>query len=99
MRPIWTSLPDSVETTLARTAGGALVVHLVNCSADLSRPVSAVGRVDGCTMGLCPGIAGAIRVRALVADAELPHQADGGTIRFDLPPLEEYEVVVVDTAQ
>ena len=49
-------------------------------------------------MTLCPEIAGPIRVRALVADVDLSHKADGDAIRFDLPPLDEYEVVVVDQA-
>ena len=73
-------------------------MHLVNCTADLSRPVSGVGRVVDCTMTLRPGIAGPVRIRALVADVDLPHRADGDAISFDLPALDEYEVVVVGEA-
>ncbi|MBM4050609.1 MAG: hypothetical protein FJ279_36395, partial [Planctomycetes bacterium] len=50
--PVRTTLPDTVEVTLTRSKAGDPIVHIVNCSADLSRPVERVIPVAGATLSV-----------------------------------------------
>lgn len=93
--PIRTSLPDTVEVTLTRSASGALVVHLVNCSADLSRPVERVLPVDGGTIQVRLTAPGPWGAHAIVAGKDLSCNVGNGVADISLPALKEYEVVVV----
>ena len=93
---IRTSLPDTVEVTLNRSATGALVLHLVNCSADLSRPVERVAQAPGGTVQIRLDEPGPRRARALVADAELPCRAEADFLHVELPVVGEYEVVIIE---
>ena len=88
------SLPDTVEVTLARSAGGAYVLHLVNCSADLSRPVERVVPVAGASVEL--RLPDPRRARALVAGVELRCELCPATVKVALPTLSEYEAVVME---
>ena len=94
--PIRTSLPDTVDATLARTATGALVLHLVNCCADLSRPIERVAPMAGATVQVRLGDSQPCRARALVAGSSLPCHVADGTATIVLPTLGEYEVVVIE---
>jgi hypothetical protein len=91
-----TSLPDTVEVTLARTARGALVLHLVNCSADLSRPVERVAPASGATIRIRLSDCVQRRARALVAGVELSCRTENEVMNIALPTLSEYEVVVIE---
>jgi hypothetical protein len=93
--PIRTTLPDTVEVTLARTATGALVLHLVNCFADLSRPVERVAPITGDTVQLRVPHPRPCVAHALAAGIDLPCRVDGDMATIALPPLAEYEVVVL----
>jgi hypothetical protein len=95
---IRTSLPDSVEATVTRNAAGALVIHLVNCSTDLSRPVEYVAPVTDATIRIRLTDFQSCRAHALVADADLPCRVEQGIANVTLPRLNEYEVVVVQPA-
>jgi hypothetical protein len=93
--PLWTSLPDTVHVTLTSCATGAVVVHLVNCSADLSRPVERVVPVCGERISVrLPG-AGPRDARALVAGESLRCDVNQGVAHIALPDLHEYEVIVI----
>ena len=93
--PIRTSLPKTVEVTLARTAAGELVLHLVNCSADLSTPVERVVPVADETIQIQFTGSRPCRARALVANADLPCQVRDGLLHVELPMLGEYEVIAI----
>ena len=97
--PIETSLPKTVDVTLTQNAAGALVVHLVNCSTDLSLPVERVEPVTGKTIRLrLPG-SGPYRARALAAEIDCQCRACGDSLVIELPALREYEVLVVTGSQ
>ncbi len=90
-----TELPDTVEVNIARSRSGALVIHLVNCSADLSRPVTRVVPISGATISIRVPDAKPQRARALQAAVDLHAVREGDYLTIELPPLKEYEVVVV----
>ncbi|MFH0910095.1 MAG: alpha-amylase family protein [Planctomycetota bacterium] len=96
--PVRTTLPDTVELTLARNAEGARILHLVNCTFDPTRPVSVVGPVLDAEMGVRMPKAGKVRARALVSGLELPFRMAKGMATFRLPRLDEYEVIVLEQA-
>ena len=93
---IRTSLPDTVDVTLARSVSGALVVHLVNCSADLSRPVERVLPVAGGTVQIRLTAPGPCRVRTLVAGEDLFCNIEDDIANIRLPALGAYEAIVID---
>ena len=93
--PIETSLPKTVDVTLAQDAAGALIVHLVNCSTDLSRPVERVEPVAGETIQLRLPDSGPYRARALAAETDCQCRPCEDGLIVELPALREYEVVVV----
>jgi len=93
--PIETSLPKTVDVTLAHDAAGALIVHLVNCSTDLSLPVERVEPVTGGTIRLRVADSGPRRARALAAGTDCQCRTCDGSLIVELPALREYEVVVV----
>ena len=94
--PIRTSLPTTAEVTVARNDTGAFIVHLVNCSTDLSRPVETVVPVTDATISLDTDGRAVSRARALVADVHLAGETQEDRFSFALPALSEYEVVVVE---
>ena len=77
-------------------AAGALIVHLVNVSTDLSRPVERVVPVSGGTLHVRLAGPGPCRIRALVADEDLLCHVENGMADISLPELNEYEVVVIE---
>jgi hypothetical protein len=99
--PIRTSLPSTVEVTLTRNEAGAHIVHIVNCSTDLSRPVEEVSPVTGATISIDTAGLEVHRAHALVADVELAGEVQDisgrkGMFTAALPALTEHEVIVIE---
>jgi hypothetical protein len=87
-----------VEATLTRNTAGAAIVHLVNTSADLSRPVERVVPVSGGELEVRVGDGASWKARALFLDRELPFAVRGGIAHLSLPILNEYEVIAIERA-
>lgn len=84
-------LPESVEVTVRRVVGtDTILVHLVNYTGGMTRPIDTVTPVRGATLHLAQAAA---KVRALVAGRTLRPRADG---LLPLPDLHTYEVIRVD---
>lgn len=82
--------PESVEFTVRTSQpSGALLIHLVNYTGGMSRPIDRVVPVSGMSLRINRPFATA---RALVADRELDAQQDG---LVPLPEVGEFEVVVI----
>ena len=83
--------PESVEFSVRRSSpSGALVVHLVNYTGGMNRPIEEVVPVKGMSLRIPEGSSS---VRALVADRELEVGANG---LVGLPAVREFEVVVIE---
>jgi len=92
--PVVTDLPDTVEVTLARTADGADVVHLVNCTFDGRRPVDYIPPIAGKRLRLRrPDPAS--EALDLTTNRPVRHDAADGQVVLDLPELTGYNVIVV----
>jgi hypothetical protein len=96
--PVDTSLPDSVDVTLTRNSSGARVLHLVNCTADPSRPIERVGPIIGAEIGVRLGDSRPHRARALEAATDLRCEVRDGAAHIVLPILNEHEVIVIEPA-
>lgn len=90
------STPDSIEVSWRQTADGRWVLHLVNHTAPMARPIEHVLPVENVRIRL-PSLAGSkpLVARALVAAKGLPVEAKAGVPCLTLPRLEAYEVVVI----
>jgi hypothetical protein len=90
--------PINVEMTVrvAEARPDRLVVHLVNHAGIAPRPFEAVAVQEGLRLRLA-GRLGARSARALAAGKRLRPTRERQDTVFPLPPLAEYEVIVVDT--
>ena len=84
--------PPSVVCEVYRK-GDAWVVHLVNGSGDMQRPVSLVP-VEGVRVRF--GEAGVERVRALVAERELEVRREPGGVLVEVPRMGVHEVLIAE---
>lgn len=86
--------PPCVEITLRRSEGtGHLVVHLVNYSGGMTRPIAEVTPLHGLVLRPARRVSSA---KALVSDQTLEIAPDG---LIPLPPLGEFEVILLELAQ
>jgi hypothetical protein len=88
--------PSSVEVVLRFQEGGRMLVHLVNFTSEMTRPMESIVRLKDLEVTL-HGIDFAGKARALRMDGELEVSSDGGDSRMVLPVLDEYEVIVLDS--
>jgi len=91
------NLPGSVELVVrSQNKGDRLLVHLVNFTGEMTRPIRNVVPLSGGVLKLKQG-AGFGSASALVSRSHLQveKQGDGG-LRVKLPQLNEYEVVVLE---
>jgi len=89
--------PASVEVTL-RTQPGRWLIHFVNFTGEMLRPIERVLPVRELKISLRN--TGKVKsVKALRCRQELPFQQDDLSVSFLLPQLLEYEVIVVDAAE
>jgi hypothetical protein len=91
------NVPSSVEVVLrSQDEGRRLLLHLVNFTGEMTRPIRRVVPVSNASVTLVDDRPVA-RVRTLVSRRELPIGKDSrGRPRFDLPRFEEYEVAVIE---
>jgi|GEM_PF-306698 len=95
--PIAVDCPPTVEVELRRASDGRrLLVHLVNNTGDMQRPISQIIPIRDVRVRLrCDA---PTRVRALRADTDLTFAYNDGQVEFTLPELGVYELVVAEVA-
>lgn len=91
--PLESSAPPTVQIELRRQPGRRLV-HLVNCTGDMQRPITRLIPLRDVRVGLT-GPAPR-RLYRLSTGQELPYEQGSGCISFTLPELALYEVVVAE---
>ena len=89
--------PGSVEVVVRSQDGGKRkLVHLVNFTGEMTRPIRKVLPVKNATLTLAAGTT-ATKARALWSGAEIPVTKDKqGRVVLTVPRFDEYEVVVVE---
>ena len=93
--PIEADCPQTVQVELRRqTDPSRLLVHLVNNTGDMQRPMSEIIPIHD--VRVCLRYDHVRRVRALRTETDLGFTQDGGIIEFTLPELGMYEVIVVE---
>lgn len=93
--PMAVDCPPTVEVELRRSrAGDRLLIHLVNNTGDMQRPISEIIHLRDIRIRLRCG--GARSIRALRAGVDLPGVCGEGEVEFVLPELGVYELVVVE---
>ncbi len=93
-RQVVTDAPESVEVTV-RKKGNFLLIHLINFSSGLKRPIESLIPVENVTLRL-PGVK-ATRVTGLLGRAHPRWQARDDLVEITVPRLHAYEVVAVET--
>ena len=95
--PMAVDCPPTVEVELRRSADGSrLLVHLVNNTGDMQRPITEMIPIRDVRVRL--KCASPTSVRALRAGVDLPFTYSNGQAEFTLAELEVYELVVVELA-
>ncbi len=90
--------PRSVQVLVRRALGGDLIVHLLNRTGEMERPIRSVRPVQGARLRLCrPGgsTGRPLIAHALRSGLEVPVARDGADEVVQLPPLRAYEVIRV----
>lgn len=83
--------PESVEFTVRKSLpSGAIMVHLINYSGGMTRPIEKIIPVCGMSLKINRTVSSA---RALVANKKLDLRKDG---LVNLPEVKEFEVVVIE---
>ena len=89
------NLPSSVKVVLrSQDRGRRLLLHLVNFTGDMMRPIRSVVTLSGVHVMLDGSVRKAstlMRPQSLALDKQMPDRT-----RFVLPRLEEYQVVVIE---
>ncbi|NLN78745.1 MAG: hypothetical protein GX141_07495 [Armatimonadetes bacterium] len=89
--------PATLEVEVRRSADGRLLlIHMVNNTGDMQRPISEIIPIAGVKIGLRQN--NVKRIRALRAGVDLSFERCGDLIEFVAPTLGLYELVVVDLA-
>ena len=89
--------PASIEVVLrSQSNGKRILLHLINFTGEMTRPIRRVTPVDNLTVSL-QGVSEPGKVFTLVQQGIIkPETVSGGRLRFTLPRLNEYEVVVIE---
>ncbi len=93
--PVTVSAPPTVQAEVRRQEG-RLLVHLVNHTGDTQRPYHFLAPATGVQVtvkGEAPRRAFMLRSKVELS----PQNAAAGAWRYDLPPVEEYDVLVLET--
>ena len=89
--------PATLQVEVRRSVDGTgMMIHLVNNSGDMQRPISEIFSISGAQIGLRQDNIQSIR--ALRADVDLPFERSGGVTKFTLPELGVYELIVAGLA-
>ena len=87
--------PATVEVEVRRQADPSrLLIHLVNNTGDMQRPISEIIPVHN--LRVCLRRNGVKNIRMLHAGISLPFTCADGVVEFALPELGLYEVIVVE---
>ena len=92
--PLNVRAPQSVYVEWRKKGRATDLIHLVNNSGDMHRPVGEFLPVRGIAIELARKKVS--RVRSLRLDKDLRHTFRDGKVRFTLPLLEQYDVVVIE---
>ncbi|HDM75031.1 MAG TPA: hypothetical protein ENG51_01000 [Deltaproteobacteria bacterium] len=84
--------PESVEVTL-RKKGDTLLIHLINFTSGLKRPIENLIPVEGIVLKI-PGV-NPISVTCLLGQTSPKWQRKDGFVEINVPRLHEYEVIAV----
>lgn len=93
-RLVLNGAPSSLEVVL-RSQGRRLLIHLVNFTGEMIRPMESVIPVSNLGISL-KDVGEAKSVRALWAEEALEFEVAERTLRFTVPHLSEYELIVVE---
>jgi hypothetical protein len=80
----------------SQESGKRLLLHLVNFTGEMTRPIQRVLPVENLRISIMdrPGLSKAF---SLMRPAKLAvRKSSSGTLQFELPRLEEYEVIVIE---
>jgi hypothetical protein len=91
--PLQADCPQTVEIELRRQPG-RLLIHLVNNTGDMQRPMSEIIPLRDIRINIQSGPVK--RVHTLWSRADLAFTQEDGIVRFALPNLGLYEVVVLE---
>ncbi|MCX6624994.1 MAG: beta-galactosidase trimerization domain-containing protein, partial [Acidobacteria bacterium] len=91
------NVPGTVEVVVRSQQGGRrTLIHLVNFTGEMTRPIRRVLPVRNAKLTLAKGLA-ASKARALWSGKDLPLSKDAqGRVSLTVPRMDEYEVVVVE---
>ncbi|UCH36093.1 MAG: hypothetical protein JSV65_06985 [Armatimonadota bacterium] len=92
--PLEIRAPQSVYVEWRNKAPDTDLIHLVNNTADMHRPVGEFIPVRDITIRLARDRVS--RVHSLRLDADIPYETRGGVVVATLPMLDEYDVVVIE---
>jgi len=91
-------VPGSVEVTLRRSLDRRLeVIHLVNFSGDMIRPMRSITPCRNIELTL-KNAGRVTAVKGLVSGRCLTFEVRGRTLHLRVPRLKEYEIVAIETA-
>lgn len=91
--------PPSLEVSLrGKKDGSAVMVHLINYTGGMTRPIQKVIPVLNLKICLSRQIFSKVPtcVRTLAGEREIPFQVDDADIHFSVSVVSEYEVVVIN---
>lgn len=86
---------ESLHLSL-RSQQQRLILHLINYTGSMTRPIEKVVPFHDIAIRLNEIPQAVTTIRSLRTSNLLPFQQDGDSIRFVLPQLDEYEVIVVE---
>jgi len=89
--------PGSLEVVLrSQNEGRRLILHLINSTGEMTRPIERILPLPNARITV-RGAAGMRHVQTLMRPSHLmTERTAGGDLRFALPLVDEYEVVVMD---
>lgn len=93
--PVITDLPDTVEVTVTFNRKKAMVIHLVNCSFDETRPVEQIVPVSGRYLKIVTE-RNYDKAFNLATGKKLEYRREGFYLRIALPSLTGYDVIVLN---
>lgn len=95
-----TTIPDTIEVSLRRAASGELLLHLVNHTGAMSRPIEQLLTIHDLRISLHAPVArgGRLRARALVSGESLKTEHEGNVPVIRLPRLDAYEAIILSAA-
>lgn len=93
--PIETDLPETVEISIMEVDDGTTIIHLINCTADLSCPIEKIVPVfQGKVKIKLPEKKNIKKLFSIYNKENLEYNVEKSYVVITLPPLYEYEMIV-----